>query len=344
MSSRSQQLEITKTRMGSRLCLEVPQRKLGAVLCAIGSALDGHPWTPYRDGKSRSRGRRGGKNTREKGVGKVVHENGTSPSTSLATKQPSLPDGVVVCSKGSSTQIQKVSTQNRSQSSVPLSSGKPKTFVVKNKVIAAVETQALPSEVKQASVQVIDSTVAPVLPTVVPGGRMAPKPSTPVATGQIPPMVEAVDPSQYDEVKLVGELRKRQVLAKKVAKNMPNKPATVHAPEQEVISKNFLGGEKRVANPDYDKQRELYRVYTDSMTKWYADCKETKSFNDDVSEHNRAMDYDHFAECGFNCKCNARRDPVYLSLLNAFNNRGRSQPRRAVERQRQPASKMHGKA
>lgn len=46
--------------------LQVPPKKLGAVLSAIGAALDGHPWTPHTPPKAMTRGCRGGRGKREK--------------------------------------------------------------------------------------------------------------------------------------------------------------------------------------------------------------------------------------------------------------------------------------
>jgi len=45
--------------------LQVSPKKLGAVLSAIGAALDGHPWTPYTSPKTLSRKCRGGRKQRE---------------------------------------------------------------------------------------------------------------------------------------------------------------------------------------------------------------------------------------------------------------------------------------
>jgi len=47
--------------------LQVSPSKLGAVLSAIGAALDGHPWTPYTSPKTLTRGSRGGRKQREMG-------------------------------------------------------------------------------------------------------------------------------------------------------------------------------------------------------------------------------------------------------------------------------------
>lgn len=64
--------------------LQVPPRKLGAVLSAIGAALDGHPWTPYTPSKGVGRGCRGGKGKRERTSVGVPNKNIVSPATKLA--------------------------------------------------------------------------------------------------------------------------------------------------------------------------------------------------------------------------------------------------------------------
>lgn len=61
--------------------LQVPPHKLGAVLGAIGAALDGHPWTPYTASKPVTRGCRGGRGKREGNLMAPLRGGHGSPAT-----------------------------------------------------------------------------------------------------------------------------------------------------------------------------------------------------------------------------------------------------------------------
>lgn len=68
----------TKTGM---IKLQVSPKKLGAVLSAIGAALDGHPWYPYSPVEVKARGCRGGRGKQEKKHLALVKSKQVVPAT-----------------------------------------------------------------------------------------------------------------------------------------------------------------------------------------------------------------------------------------------------------------------
>jgi hypothetical protein len=95
-----QLLAINKIRHGYHISLKVSESKFGAILGAITAALGALPPGPEAtSSKSRTRGKRGARETREREVeAPVVSTKKRRKSTRPATKLASMEEAVVVCS------------------------------------------------------------------------------------------------------------------------------------------------------------------------------------------------------------------------------------------------------
>jgi hypothetical protein len=89
-------LAVKQVNKGTNITLQVPSSKAGAVLRAIGCALDGLPYTPSAERKTARRTKRGGRKQRERKARKLVHSTVVTPLAAPATKLAQT-CAVVVC-------------------------------------------------------------------------------------------------------------------------------------------------------------------------------------------------------------------------------------------------------
>jgi hypothetical protein len=104
MTKRGNSPAVIKSRNCSQICIQVPTKKLGAILRAVASIVDGRPQNTSlaNKHKAKSRGRRGSRRNREVKLKEKVHSpsegNGILLSTDATNQVPVL-GNAVVCPK-----------------------------------------------------------------------------------------------------------------------------------------------------------------------------------------------------------------------------------------------------
>lgn len=318
MSSRNAMLEITKTRQGSRICLEVPQRKLGAVLGAIGAALDGHPWAPYRVPKARTRGRRGGSNT-GKLAGNGAVPLGASSRASSATKRSGLGPDDVACPKIPPTHEDPSHQQTHA---APSGAARGKQQAAHKRAPDAAH-EARPSNPSSGFNTSNGFTTGS---GSAPNGGSSTAPSTSESTAPQCDFSSLVSEENIAQTKRIGALRrilsdsKRPVWAARHVK-VPPKPK----------SEDYGG--LLFSKPIAQWAKDL-KNYQDAVKQNNAAFEDNDRLRE-AQAHNKLISGDHFTVCDTSCGCDARHNPYYLTLLAAYQEKvgGNEQ---VVKRQRQP--------
>ncbi len=308
--TRDNTFELTKAMGGSKICLIVPQRKLGAVLSAIGAALDGLPWNPPRSAKNRTRGRRGGRRNREREVSKVVSEScaleSSIPATNSAGKQPVK----MVCSKPATPTIhpvldtEKVSRTTSARKSASKMAASPAPYAGSSSESDHTHTT---------------STGSVGVPQSLPA-RKGPQQNENLGLAGLVTL-----PKLDERTEAINTMRR-------VLKEARNR---IHVPSKPVIpkdvrkpDKNEYGGFFGKPMADYQVALEKYNANSRELTLAMSRSLDRKALQDRWDLH----DSEHFKVCNTDCKCDARSSAEYINALSIYHKPASSVV--VVERQR----------
>lgn len=320
MSNRLQKLDVTKTRFGSRICLEVPQPKLGAVLRAIGAALDGLPFNPSRESKSRRRGKRGGVRNRERGTQMKVHVKHGTSEDSPATNVEIPARSPLVCPKPDSCHTTaKIDTTSSSSHSTTRVSNKGKA-----------NRKGEPSSAESAKPDENSSTHS--YASAVSRESCGTSQTRFPASNQSCGFLDLVNQEQIVNTQRIGALRSR-------LREAIDKLQQCRVPKVDYVSKPYAGDYgilKSKSTSNWDKDVAAWKEYVHYS-------ENGRVINNSIDADISLMRGDHFVVCDDRCKCKARLDPLYLTLLAAYKQKSedKGDARPAVSRQRRPMGSRH---
>ncbi len=281
--------------------LQVPPRKLGAVLSAIGAALDGHPWTPYTPSKGAGRGCRGGKGKRERISVGVPNKNIVNPATKLAAAAEG--SGVPQLPLPNNTTLRKTNQSSGSTAEPTLVTPEPRPDVPAP-IVAATSSNARKRN-KQKAVAKLDAGPSPSKGPEIPAGGTQITPGTVLQTDD-----ESVRAAEVQKLRrMVSELNTQSKLTKTVSVNT-----------EEIIKRNG----RPCRGMEFECYVDCIRHKCDANCGMF--CIQEKSFlhkhstqvvkdeNLDVTVpgHNEPA---HLATCGPACSCPASSNAEYLELL-----------------------------
>jgi len=359
-------LEVARTRGGSRICLEVPQRKLGAVLCAIGAALDGRPSQPNAIGKVRRRGRRG-----SRGGGKKDSAKPSCVRAEVIITNPHKVSGLAT--RGSDTGRSKGNvkkTNSANVSSQTPASGRPRGDVrassFPKSATSSLGAKARSERTHKASPG--NQCVKARNSALVAESRVAYEKSTAKA------VMDTIGCSQHAAELIIKDQRKRDkdqltscvdlnsTIAAASKEQAPQQPVcptpsglTNPASSKDgVVEKlkciiassardttgltNLLDSTRPNRNHygRFGILKKPMKVYEELQKK----CDAIESQLRDYQHYNaKYTTSDHYLHCNNTCWCDARRNPEYLELLSTLQEKPSTQPSVVVVRPRKPIRK-----